>query len=75
VLVAMALPLSLAGWGIREGAAAGIWMLAGLPVAQGVAVSLLYGVVVLVSALPGAFLLLASRSAPEAEDLVSGGPS
>lgn len=74
VLVAMALPLSLAGWGIREGAAAGIWMLAGLPVAQGVAVSLLYGVVVLVSALPGALLLLASRSAPEAEDLVSGGP-
>jgi hypothetical protein len=49
-------------------------MLAGLPVAQGVAVSLLYGVVVLVSSLPGAFLLLASRSAPAAEDLVSGGP-
>ena len=66
VLVAMAVPLSLAGWGIREGAAAGIWMLAGLSVAQGVAISLLYGVVVLVSALPGAFLLLAFRSPPGA---------
>ncbi len=64
VLVAMSVPLSLAGWGIREGAAAGIWMLAGLPVAQGVAISLLYGVLVLVSALAGAFLLLAVRSPP-----------
>lgn len=53
VLLAMALPLSLAGWGIREGAAAAVWLLAGLPVAEGVAVSLLYGVIVLVSALPG----------------------
>ena len=61
VLVAMALPLSLAGWGIREGAAAGIWLLAGLPVAQGVAISLLYGVVVFACALPGAWLLLAGR--------------
>lgn len=61
VLVAMALPLSFAGWGIREGAAAGVWLLAGLPVAEGVAVSLLYGLVVLAAALPGAALLLTAR--------------
>jgi uncharacterized membrane protein YbhN (UPF0104 family) len=57
VLLAMALPLSVAGWGIREGAAAGLWLLAGLPVAQGVAISLLYGAVVLLAALPGAWVL------------------
>lgn len=75
VLVAMAVPLSLAGWGIREGAAAGIWMLAGLPVEEGVAVSLMYGVIVLVSALPGALLLLAIRSSPAAQvEAASDGP-
>ena len=63
VLLAMALPFSLAGWGIREGAAAALWLLAGLPAAQGVAVSLLYGSIVLVSALPGAWFLLAGNPA------------
>jgi len=74
VLLAMALPLSLAGWGIREGAAAAVWLLAGLPVAEGVAVSLLYGVIVLVSALPGAWFLLAGGAAPaDRGGLASGG--
>ena len=63
VLLAMALPFSLAGWGIREGAAAALWLLAGLPAAEGVAVSLLYGSIVLVSALPGAWFLLAGDPA------------
>ncbi|MFM7274860.1 MAG: lysylphosphatidylglycerol synthase transmembrane domain-containing protein, partial [Gammaproteobacteria bacterium] len=60
VLVAMALPLSLAGWGVREGAAAALWLLAGMPAAEGVAISLLYGTVVLLSALAAACLLLAA---------------
>lgn len=63
VLVAMALPLSLAGWGVREGAAAALWLLAGMPAAEGVAISLLYGAVVLVSALGAACLLLAAGRA------------
>lgn len=58
VLLAMLIPLSVAGWGVREGAAALVWGLAGLPPAQGVAVSLAYGVVVLVASLPGALVLL-----------------
>ena len=74
VLLAMALPVSLAGWGIREGAAAAVWLLAGLPVVQGVAVSLLYGLIVLVSALPGAWILLARSAAPAGRGgLASGG--
>lgn len=53
VLLAMAVPVSIAGWGVREGAAAAVWTLAGLPPSEGVAVSLAYGVVNLVTALPG----------------------
>ncbi|GAB3685580.1 lysylphosphatidylglycerol synthase transmembrane domain-containing protein [Salinisphaera aquimarina] len=61
VLMAMAIPLSIAGWGIREGAAALIWMLAGLPAHEGVALSLAYGLIVLASSLPGALMLWPRR--------------
>lgn len=61
VLLAMAIPLSLAGWGIREGAAALVWLSAGLDPAQGVAAAVAYGVVVLLSSLPGALILLHDR--------------
>ena len=58
VLLAMAIPLSIAGWGVREGAAALVWQAAGLDPAQGVAISIGYGVVILLSSLPGALMLL-----------------
>ncbi|WP_456269900.1 flippase-like domain-containing protein [Kushneria sp. AK178] len=61
VLMAMAIPLSVAGWGIRESAAALIWILAGLPAQQGVAISMTYGAVILLSSLPGAVVLLLGR--------------
>ncbi len=61
LLLAMLVPLSIAGWGVREGAAAGIWMLVGLPAAQGVAISLAYGVLVLLSSLPGVWVAFAKR--------------
>lgn len=70
VLVAMLIPVSVAGWGVREGVAAALWMGMGLPAADGVAASVGYGLVVLVSSLPGAFILLwaprgpTSRSGP-----------
>ncbi|SES31831.1 conserved hypothetical protein [Vreelandella subterranea] len=63
VLLAMLVPLSVAGWGVREGAAAGVWMWVGLPVAQGVAVSLAYGVVVLLASLPGLWVAIGRRHA------------
>lgn len=67
VLLAMLIPLSLAGWGVREGAAALVWGLAGLPPAQGVAVSMAYGVIVLTASLPGGLVLLrrVTRAGPE----------
>lgn len=61
VLMAMAIPVSVAGWGVREGTAAVVWMVAGLKAGQGVAISITYGAVVLLSTLPGAWVLLADR--------------
>lgn len=74
VLVAMGLPLSFAGWGLREGAAAGLWLLAGMPAAEGVAISLLYGVVVLLSAMAGACVLpVIGEADVRPQEHVSGG--
>lgn len=60
ILVAMLIPVSVAGWGLREGAAAALWGLVGLSAADGVAVSVAYGLLILASSLPGAAFLLVS---------------
>jgi glycosyltransferase 2 family protein len=57
-LLAMSLPLNVGGWGPREGVAAWAFGVAGLTVTQGVATAVVYGALVLVSSLPGAFVLL-----------------
>lgn len=57
LLMAMVIPLTVSGWGIRESAAAVLWPVAGLPSEQGVALAVSYGLLVLVSALPGALFL------------------
>lgn len=75
LLLAMLVPLSIAGWGVREGAAAGIWMFVGLPSAQGVAISLAYGVLVLLSSLPGIWVALASRTRATPSSSPSGSAS
>lgn len=62
VLLVAAVPLNLAGWGPREGAAAWAFAAAGVGAAPGLAVSVAYGVIVLVATLPGAVLLLVGRS-------------
>jgi len=61
VLLAAALPTNIAGWGPREGAAAWAFSMAGLHAAEGVAVAVVYGVLVLVATLPGAAVLVAAR--------------
>ena len=58
VLLAMTIPLSIGGWGPREGAAAWLFTMAGLSAAQGVSTSVVYGVLSLVASLPGAVVLL-----------------
>jgi len=57
VLIAMLLPITVAGWGVREGAAALLWSTVGLPAEDGVAIFVAYGLLALVASLPGAFLL------------------
>jgi uncharacterized membrane protein YbhN (UPF0104 family) len=59
VLLAMSVPLSVAGWGPREGVAAWAFAAAGLTAAAGVATAVTYGVLVLFASLPGAVVLLA----------------
>ena len=58
ILLAMGLPLNVGGWGPREGMAALAFGAAGLGAAQGLTVAVVYGVLTLVSSLPGAGVLL-----------------
>jgi hypothetical protein len=58
VQTAMVIPLSIGGWGLREGAAAWAFGAAGLGAATGVAVATLYAVLMLAAVAPGAGLLL-----------------
>ena len=60
VLLAMALPTNIGGWGPREGVAAWAFGAAGLGADRGVATAVVYGVMVLVASLPGAVVLVAA---------------
>ena len=57
ILLAMAVPANVGGWGPREGVAAGAFGAAGLGAAQGLATAVAYGVLVLAANLPGAVVL------------------
>jgi uncharacterized membrane protein YbhN (UPF0104 family) len=61
VLLAAALPGFFSGWGVREAAAAALYHLAGMRAVDGVAASVLFGLVSLVSSLPGLVVLWAAR--------------
>jgi uncharacterized membrane protein YbhN (UPF0104 family) len=58
VQTATVIPLSIGGWGLREGAAAWAFGAAGLGAATGVTVTTLYAVIMLAAVTPGAGLLL-----------------
>lgn len=65
ILTAMLIPLGLAGWGWREGAAAVLFPLAGAAPAAGVAAAAAFGGLILVSSLPGLiWLMRAPRPLP-----------
>lgn len=67
ILLTMILPLTISGWGWREGAAAALFPLIGASAAAGLAASLAFGLVFLASTLPGLIVLLAQgRRAPAA---------
>ena len=58
VQTSVVIPLSIGGWGLREGAAAWAFAAAGLGAAHGVTVATLYAVLMLIAVSPGAGLLL-----------------
>ena len=58
VLMTMLIPVTVAGWGLREGAAAALWTAVGLTAGDGVVVSVAYGLLVLIGSLPGALFLV-----------------
>jgi glycosyltransferase 2 family protein len=71
VLVMSALPISVAGWGPREGATVWVFGLAGLGSADGLTVSVVYGVLAAVATLPGAAVLVhdaVRRRTPKEDD-------
>jgi uncharacterized membrane protein YbhN (UPF0104 family) len=70
VFVAAGLPLSLAGWGPREGMAAWSFGAAGLGAEQGVATAVAFAAIVLVANLPGAAVLVVASARRRARPVV-----
>lgn len=62
VLFTMLVPITVSGWGVREAVAATLFPLASLSPAEGLATSVAFGVVLLVTSLPGLWFLRANRS-------------
>jgi uncharacterized membrane protein YbhN (UPF0104 family) len=60
VLLSMLIPVTIAGWGLREATAAALWGAVGLTAEDGVAISAAYGLLVLASTLPGAVVLVSA---------------
>lgn len=61
VLLIQTVPISVAGWGVREGAMVALFALAGVSGEEALAVSILYGVVLATTSLPGAAYWLAGE--------------
>ena len=74
VLLAMALPLSVAGWGPREVVAAPLFGAAGLSAGQGIAATTAYAVLALAATLPGALVLVVSALSPARRHRAAGSP-
>ena len=71
VLMTMLIPVTVAGWGLRESAAAVLWGAVGLTAADGVVVSVAYGLVVLIGSLPGVLFLYRYRHDVQILDVTS----
>lgn len=68
ILFSMVLPVSISGWGVREAMAVAFAANAGLTPDMAMAVSVAYGLIVLVSSLPGLVFLLAAARADDGAD-------
>lgn len=59
------LPISLAGWGIREAGSVWVFSLAGIPYELCVGMAILFGLLLIVAGVPGLFLWIIMKSANE----------
>jgi hypothetical protein len=64
VTLVTVLPISIAGWGLRESAMVVALGLIGVPAAAAFSLSILYGLVVMASGIPGGMIWLVTRRAP-----------
>ena len=62
VILLTILPISLAGWGVREGAMVGFFLLVGADRSRVLTFSILYGLVALVASLPGLVVYLTQKN-------------
>lgn len=62
VILLTILPISLAGWGVREGALVGFFLLIGADKSKVLSFSILYGLLLLVSSLPGLLAYLTQKN-------------
>lgn len=60
VMLISLLPISYAGWGVREGAMVAAFGVIGLPPADALALSVIFGLVLMATALPGGLIWLAT---------------
>ena len=70
ILTSMLIPLSVGGWGWREGAAAALFPLAGALPSAGIAAGIAYGAMMLLAALPGLGVLIFSKTKSEQSTIV-----
>ena len=61
VLFSMTLPVSIGGWGVREGTALLIAFLLGLSASSSISVAIMYGILNLFCSLPGLYFLLSIK--------------
>jgi hypothetical protein len=61
IVLLAALPISVAGWGVREGSSVALLSLADIPASSAVAVAVLLGVLQLLVSLPGALSIMLER--------------
>lgn len=72
VILIMTLPISIAGWGVRETAMVTAFSFVGLPASSTLVLSILFGVVTMVTALPGGLVfLMAGGRKMEDEELAN----
>lgn len=61
ILLTMLVPVTISGWGLREGAAVVLFPLAGSTASEGLAASVAFGLMLIVASLPGSLAVLSRQ--------------